>query len=127
MPKVEIFYDETVLGLGAIEEVLEAIPAIVARVLSVEGDPDTTLTPEDVAVYPFELGPHDRQQEDVGIYVYADFFESRQRNRNRCESEIEREVGGLLFDDQTAFAWIRLAESGGFTQFKGTRSRSSGR
>ena len=105
-----------------IEEIIKALPEIVAQALSVPKSKEAQLNPDEIEVTVIDHGKFDRNTLHFEVTIFANDYEARRRNLlERTEQIVDgikklRTSTGYTVKENESFVWILLCE-GGFKMF----------
>jgi hypothetical protein len=95
-----------------LKPLLQELPGIIARALSVPGT-EGELTPEEIEVKVEQFGDIDIHQKDVEIIIWANDYPERRKNLEVRTKQIYGQVKAILNQDTTSFIWV-LLQKGSF-------------
>lgn len=114
MPLVVVSYREVALDHGGVKKVVEALPQLVSKALSVKDGP---LVPGDIEVRTWRVGELDIVHHDVEITVFANRYPERLAKLDLATVAINSSIAHLLSGTGLrGYVWILLSP-GSFAEF----------
>lgn len=113
MPLAFVNYRDIVLDRGGVKRIVEALPELVAKSLSVE---EGRLVPGEVGVRTRRADAMDILTHDVEIVVFANHYPEREAKVQEAAEEINTSVEDLLAGTGLrSYVWVLLTP-GGFSE-----------
>jgi len=123
MPLVTVRYDPHVVDPRLIPGLGNVLCCAVSSALTVPGNPDAHLAPEDVEIKFEEIGRLDKHCLPLGIHIVANDYPERSANRDLRREKIQNAVSEFLMetmlpvpDKGSRFIWLCLVK-GSFSFF----------
>jgi hypothetical protein len=111
MPQVWVTRDKTVSD-DTLQEVARVLPDIIARYLSVDGFPTTSLAAKDIDIDFHDAGPFDVRSRSLQILIFANEYEPRIAQLKGTSTHIIDDLCRLVVTCDLrgrAWGWVRLA------------------
>jgi len=88
MLRVEISMDPGIIGDATMRYLIDLLPDIVSKVMSIPGHPDGELVPGDIEILVQEFGKWDVNTNPLEIVIHASYFPARANNLDERQKEI---------------------------------------